>query len=230
VNTRNQLICLWCGPVALGIFLVGFWFVAGFVPPPSPNDTALEVQRIYQDDTDAIRIGLILSMIGGGLTAPFVAAISTQMSRVEGTYKPLTYTQLGTGMLGVLLFILPIAVMQVAAFRPDRDPQEIQTLQDLAWIPFIGAYPAVWIQAIAVGLCAFSDTEGKVFPRWSGYFSLWVALGFMGSSLLYFFKTGPFAWNGVFAFWLPLSVFGAWFVVFFVILRQAILRQAAEGN
>ena len=51
----------------------------------------------------------------------------------------------------------------------------------------------------------------------------------MGSSLLYFFKTGPFAWNGIFAFWLPLSVFGAWIIVFFVILRAAILRQAAEG-
>ena len=229
LNTKTQLVCLWCGPIALLIFMVGFWFVAGLVPPPSPADSAREVQDLYRDNTDQIRIGLVLSMIGGGLTAPFVAAISTQMKRVEGTYSPLTYAQLGTGMLGVLLFLFPLAVMQVAAFRPDRDPEMIQLAQDIAWIPFIGAYPAVWIQAIVVGICAFKDEKEIVFPRWAGYFSLWVALGFMGSSLLYFFKTGPFAWNGIFAFWLPLSVFGAWIIVFFVILRAAILRQAAEG-
>jgi hypothetical protein len=223
------MVCLWCGPIALVVFLVGFWFVAGFVPPPSPDDTAREVQELYQDNTDAIRIGLILSMLGGGITAPFVAAISVQMKRVEGTYSPLSYAQLGTGMLGVLLFLFPLAVMQVAAFRPDRNPELMQLAQDIAWIPLIGAYQAVWIQAIVVGICAFKDEREVVFPRWAGYFSFWVALGYMGSSLLYFFKTGPFAWDGVFAFWLALTVFGAWIFVFFWVLRQAILRQAAEA-
>ena len=58
---------------------------------------------MYVDDTDAIRIGLVITMIAGALTGPFAAAICTQMKRIEGTYSPLSYTELGMGMLGVLL-------------------------------------------------------------------------------------------------------------------------------
>ena len=168
-------------------------------------------------------------MIGAGLTAPWVAAISAQMKRIEGEYAPLTYLQLGTGMLGVLILILPMFAMQVAAFRPDRDPDLQLLTNDLAWIPFIGIYICAVLQNIAIGVCALSDTEGKVFPRWLGYFNLWIALLFFGGTLIYFFKSGPFAWNGIFAFWLPLSLFALWIGVMFLVLRSAIQRQAAQG-
>jgi hypothetical protein len=229
MSTRTQMLCLWCGPAALLVFLVGFWFVAGLVPPPTPHDSAQEIQNLYQDDTDAIRIGLVLGMIGAGLTGPWVAAISTQMKRVEGEFTPLSYTQLGTGMLGVLILMLPMLVMQVDAFRPDRSPDTMLMINDLAWIPFIGIYPAAVIQNVSIGLCAFGDTEGRVFPRWIGYFNIWIALLFFGGTLIYFFKSGPFAWNGIFAFWLPLTLFALWIGVMFVILRRAIQAQAAES-
>jgi len=147
--------------------------------------------------------------------------------RVEGEYTPLSYIQLGTGMLGVLLFIFPVMVMQTAAFRPDRDPDFLLLLNDLAWIPFVGVFMLAVVQNIAIGVCAFQDPTGKVFPRWLGYFNIWVALLFLPAALLYFFKTGPFAWDGVFVFWVPLSIFGAWFFVMFFVTRKAILDQAA---
>ncbi len=167
--------------------------------------------------------------IAGALTGVFAAAICTQMKRVEGTYSPLAYVELGMGMLGVLLFILPTFVMQALAFRPeDTDPELMLMVNDIAWIPFIGVFMPAVVQNIAIGLCAFKDTEEKVMPRWLGYFNFWVALLFVPAALLYFFKTGPFAWDGVFVFWLPLSVFSLWFGVMFVVLRKAIKGQAEE--
>lgn len=226
-NARSQMVCLWFGPAAILLFLIGF-VVAGFMPPPSPNDSLEEVRKLYGDNPDMTRLGLLLIMVAGGLTAPFVAAISTQMRRVEGVHHPLSSTQLGTGMLGCLLFIFPVMLMQAAAFRPDRDPELIQLIHDAAWLPFIGVFILAVIQNCAIALAVFQDHAEKVFPRWLGYFNVWVALLFVPAALIYFFKTGPFAWNGLFCFWLPLNVFAVWFVVMFVVLRKAILAQAAD--
>ena len=136
------------------------------------------------NDTDAIRIGLVITMIAGALTGPF-AAICTQMKRIEGTYSPLSYTELGMGMLGVLLFIFPTLVMQVCAFRPaETDPDLLLSLNDLAWIPFVGIFAPAVIQNIAIGIAAFKDAEGRVFPRWLGYFNFWAALAFAGGAPL----------------------------------------------
>lgn len=229
MNTRMQMLCLWCGPIAIATFLVGFWFVAGLVPPPSPEDTPAEIQALYAEDTDLIRIGLVMTGLAGALTGVFAAAICTQMKRIEGTYSPLAYVELGMGMLGVLLFILPTFVMQALAFRPeDTDPELMRTINDIAWIPFIGVFMPAVVQNIAIGLCAFKDTDEKVMPRWLGYFNFWVALLFVPAALLYFFKTGPFAWDGIFVFWLPLTVFSIWFMVMFFVLRKSIKGQEAE--
>lgn len=228
MNTRTQMACLWCGPAAIVLFMVGFWFVAGLVPPPSPDDSAREIQALYQDNTDMLRLGLVLTMVAGALTGPFVAAISTQLKRIEGRYSPLAYTQLGLGMLGVLLFIFPVMVMQTAAFRPDRDPDTLLMLNDLAWLPFVGVFSPALFQGLAIAVAIFKDKDAQVLPRWLGYFNVWVVLAFVPAALIYFFKDGPFAWNGVFTFWLPLTVFSVWFLVMFVALRRAIQAQALE--
>jgi hypothetical protein len=229
MNTRMQTLCLWCGPAAMILFFIGFWGIAGLVPPPTPHDTPQEIKDLYVDNTNQIRVGLVITMVAGALTGPFAAAICTQMRRVEGTYSPLSYTELGMGMLGVLLFIFPTLVMQVCAFRPeDTDANLLRTMNDLAWIPFVGIFAPAVIQNIAIGICAFKDTDARVFPRWLGYFNFWAALAFLPAGLLYFFKTGAFAWNGLFVFWVPLTIFGAWFFVMFFVTRKAIQGQEAE--
>jgi hypothetical protein len=167
----------------------------------------------------------MLFMVAGALTGPWAAAIATQMKRIEGEHSPLTWTQLGMGMIGVLLFLFPCFFMQAAAFRPYRDPQLTLLIQDVAWLPFIGAFAPAVFQCIAIGIACFRDAEERVFPRWLGYFNIWCALSFLPAALIYFFKRGAFAWNGVFCFWLPLSVFSLWFIVMFVMLRRAIIRQ-----
>jgi hypothetical protein len=228
MNTKQQLWCLYCGPAAMVIFTLGFWLAAGFIPPLHPNDTAREIQQAYQDNTDGIRIGLLLTMLAAAMTGPWVAVITTQMRRVEGTHSPLAWTQLGLGMLGILIFIFPAAAMQAVAFRPDRDPELMQLANDMAWLPFVGVWMLAYFQGLSIAWVCFMDTAEKVFPRWLGYFNVWVVLLFLPGSLIYFFKDGPFSWSGIFCFWLPLTVFLTWFVVMFVVLRRSVLRQQPD--
>jgi len=230
MKMRNQMLCTWSAPVFVAVFTVGFWFLARYLPPPSPNATATDIAALYQQHTGQIRLGMFLMMACSALVAPFVAVISVQMKRMEGGAGVLTYTQLSAGTVGILFLILPALLWTVAAFRPERDPNLILLLNDMGWIFFLMPFGTFMIQNLAIGIAILAHSGPQIFPRWAGYFNLWVAVLFVPGGLLTFFKTGPFAWDGLFVFWVPLVVFLLWYGVMFVLLRQAIAKSSPTGT
>ena len=230
MNMRNQMLCTWSGPVFVAVFTVGFWFLAHYLPPPSPNVGATDIAALYQQHTGQIRLGMFLMMACSALVAPFVAVISVQMKRIESGAGVLTYTQLSAGTVGILFLILPALLWTVAAFRPERDPNLILLLNDMGWIFFLMPFGTFMIQNLAIGIAILAHSGPQIFPRWAGYFNLWVAVLFVPGGLLTFFKTGPFAWDGLFVFWVPLVVFLLWYGVMFVLLRQAIAKSSPTGT
>lgn len=226
MNMRNQMLCTWSGPVFVAGFTVGFWFLAHYLPPPSPNVSATDIAALYQQHTGQIRLGMFLMMACSALVAPFVAVISVQMKRMEDGAGVLTYTQLSAGTVGILFLILPALLWTVAAFRPERDPNLILLLNDMGWIFFLMPFGTFVIQNLAIGIAILANSGPQIFPRWAGYFNLWVAVLFIPGGLLTFFKTGPFAWDGLFVFWVPLVVFLLWYGAMFVLLRQAIAKSS----
>jgi hypothetical protein len=230
MNPKVQRICLWCGPVALGVFFAGL-LIAGWFPPPSPHDNALQVAHMYQTHTDRIRIAALVIALAGALTAPSVAVISTQMKRIEGPSGPLSQIQLGCGVLGVLLFTIPTFFWQAAAYDPHRSPEITQALHVAGWLPFIAAiFPAI-MQNLSIAGAVFTDKRANpVFPRWLGYANIWIATLFLPSGMVLFFHHGPFSWNGIFTFWLAATVFGIWFIAMIVCMLKAIAQQEAEST
>jgi len=229
MNATSQRICAWAGPVCAASWLLGFWVFAGFVPPPSPQDDALTIARRFAEDTNSIRFGLILLMIGGALYAPWSAVISVQLKRIEGRYSPMAYTQLALGAVFVVVFIAPVMIWQTAAFRPDGDPEIIQRLNDLGWIMFLAPVATIFVQGAAITIAILQDRrENPVFPRWFAYFNLFAMVDFQCGALIPFFKSGPFAWNGLFSWWIPLSVFTIWMLVLSWQLLRAISEQEKE--
>jgi hypothetical protein len=231
VNGRGQQLCIWGGPLAMAMFLVGL-LLCGFLPPPSPADNPEQVAAMFQDRTNFIRIGLLFLAFGGAFFCPWVAAITVQMKRIEGQFAPLSYTQLGVGVLIALEVIFPAFFWQTAAFRPaTRDPGIIQTLNDMSWLPIDAVIETTVVQALAVGTAILlDDSEHKVYPRWLGYLSFWAALLQCTSSMAVFFKTGPFAWNGILSWWMVVAVFGIWLVAMTVMTMKAIKRQIMEAQ
>lgn len=229
----NQKLCAWSGVVFLLLFLAGFCFLAGFMPPPAPSLSPAEVASVYQGNTNFIRAGMVLIILSAGFVAPWTALISVQLRRIEGAARALTYTQLIAGAAGIVLFTVSAIIWATAAFRPDRSPDLIVLLNDLAWISVVTPVGPFMVQNIAIGSAILQDNSASpVFPRWAGYLNFWVALGLLPGVMGIFFKHGPFAWNGLFVFWIPLTVFGAWYVVMFVLLLGAIRKdeQAAAAT
>lgn len=206
-------------------------FVAQYIPPHSPSATASEIAAIFEEHSLRIRLGMFIMLAGACLYLPWTAVITQQLKRIEGSFSLLSSIQLASGALTVYMFALPAIIWAAAAFRPERDPQLIYLFNDLAWMMFVGMFSPFWFSPVTTGVAALIDrSSDPIFPRWTGYFSLWVAALLVPGAMLMFFKTGPFAWDGLIAFWVPLVATVSWFAVMFVFIRAAIRRDAVLAN
>jgi hypothetical protein len=229
MDVRPQKFGAWSGIACVVIFLTGFWIVAGFIPPPAPSATAAEIGAFYREHQTRILIGMVIAMIGAGFTGPWVAAITSQLRRIEG-WSVLVLTQFAMGALLVLEFILFIMFWEVAAFRPERSDESIQMINDLGWIPFIGLTSTAIIQACVIAAIILRDKSPvPVLPRWSAFFNIWVGLAFVPGSWNCLFKTGPIAWNGVFSFYIAMVAFMTWYLVNSYVVLRATKRQEQEA-
>jgi hypothetical protein len=222
---------VWLGAAFAPVFFVGFWVIAGFIPPPSPGHSAEQVARMFADDRNRIRIGLWVTTGASPLLAFFVAAISNQLRRAEGPRGPMATVQAISGALIVLEFLFPLLVWQTAAYRTERSAESIQLLNDLAWLPFVGIVGTFMVQALVIGIVILRDDRANpVFPRWIAYVNFWAALGVAGGSMVVFVHDGPLAWNGIIAWWLLLVAFFVWMVTMIWALLRAISAEDAAGR
>jgi hypothetical protein len=218
----DQNICAWGGVFCAVVFGIGL-LLAGFVPPPSPSLTTAEIATFYRENANDIRGGMVLGLFGMAGWTAFVGVISAQMRRMRTGSDLPALLQLGAGSIGVLTVMLPIMIFAAAAFRPERDPALTELLNDLGWLIIIPAFPTFIAQFGAIAMGALLDrSEVPVFPRWTAYFNLWVALLFIPGALAYFFRSGPFAWNGLFDFWLAGGAFFAWLMAMTPVVLKAI--------
>jgi hypothetical protein len=227
-NTGTQRIAVWSGPLFALLFFLGYGVIARYIPPPDPARSAAHVANFYRAHANSIRAGMVLSMFGLVFWVPFVAAISVQLKRIEGEHTPMTYTQLALGAGLPVAFFPALYFFEVAAYRPERSDQSIQTLNDMGWLPFTGIVYAIFVQNLSIGIAVLADKRTEpIYPRWYGYFCIWSGILYCPASLDVFFKDGPLAWNGLFSWWLSLVAFFAWLIVTTVVTLKAITVQAA---
>lgn len=184
----------------------------GLLPPMSPTRTAAEVAHFWSTNTGLKRLGLVIMLAAAGLQAPLGALIAVRIKQMEGRYSALAYVQLIASALSVVAILMPTFAFAAASYRPERDPEITQALNDLGWLPFVMNWPAATIQCLAIGFAIFGARH-EVWPRWFAYWNMWCAFIFAAGGLVVMFKDGVFAWNGLLAFWLVAVFFGVWFLV-----------------
>lgn len=232
LNTRNQVISAWCVPVAMVLFGVSLVSLAHLVPAPPPMLPADEVAAYFHEHSVGIRLGMALLLFSGTLLAPITALFSVLIRRIEGEDRILTYTQLITGTVALILFIPPAIFWTVAAYRPERDLAQLLLLNDLGWFSFLMIAPPGILQVIVIGLAILKDERRRpLFPRWVGYFNFLVAVLLVPGPFIALVHAGPFAWNGLIGSRIPLDAFGVWWIVMFIACLRAVrLPEEAPGR
>jgi hypothetical protein len=139
-NIKTQLISLWTAPVFGVVLLIAFLAFPGFFPPMSPDMTAEQVARFYSDHTAMIRFSMITFNLCGVMLLPFFMVIVIQMKRMATQSHIFAYCYLTAAVSGATLFALADIFYLTAAFRPDRSPELVMLLNDMAWMIFIAGW------------------------------------------------------------------------------------------
>jgi hypothetical protein len=229
---KLQLFGAWSALIYCVLFGIGWGIAAGVMfPPLSPSTDEATLVALIQDNLIKIRVCMIFIMFAAMFMIPFAGVLGSQICRIEGGVGMLTITVvLGTFSNAIFTFYPPLWWL-IASFRPERLGAITYFINDAAWLQFVGAVSLFITMVMAQGIAAFIDkSEDKIFPRWSGYFCIWVFVLQLPVSFIFFFHSGPFAWSGAIGFYLPATVFFIYFLVTFRLIRSYIKRQVKAAN
>ncbi|HTK66428.1 MAG TPA: hypothetical protein VL595_28895 [Pseudonocardia sp.] len=224
MGRKIQMTCAASGLLMIALYGCGVAAFARMIPVHSPTDSAAEVVGAYLEHLTGVRVGMSMVMLGCSLMITWGAALATQTRRASPRYPILFHIQIASAVTACMNGVMLCLAGGLAAFRPGAVSAEItQALDDLFWLLWVlpGSSFEVW--CIAAGVAILLDSRDRpVFPRWSGYLSIFVALSFLPGFMGLFFKSGPFSYNGVVPWWIPTLTFFSWALVMTPLTIKAI--------
>jgi hypothetical protein len=228
-NLRWQLICAWCGPAFVLLFVTFWGWIGGNLPPAGPSLSAEEIAAYYRANSVTIRVGFAGAVVFMCLYMPWSAVLSARMARIEGQMRSLAYLQLIGGALTVMVVSMSAAFWIAAAFRAERAPEITQMLHDMGWLTIDQLYFCTTLQMIAGAVVGLYDTsERPLFPRWVCWYAIWAGFTFLPASLTAFVKNGAFAWSGIGSYYFPYFAWLSWFGLFSFYLIRSINQERAD--
>lgn len=229
MHTRGQRILLWTTPPAAALFLLAYLLFPVFSAPLSPTLTPEQVAEFFRENNTGILGVVILCNLIAGSLVPLFAVTAVQISRTATSSSVFSYAYIICVGVGTTSFILADYCWGVAAFRPDRDPQLISLLNDMAWFLFIAPVGTIVVQNLCLAASIYlDDRPTPVFPRWVAHFNIAVAIALIPSAFSLLYQTGPLAWDGTVSFTLRLIVFAGYVVVMFPVLLRVVERHGSE--
>jgi len=226
-DSRFLIACTWCGPAFAVLFGAGF-VLAGFLPPPSPNETAVQIAHFF--NSDSMRAGTVIMMAGTPLIGVWGCALAGLTRRTEKGFPILTLMQVACAAIVVLTIAIFVMLWAVASFRAGQIPaQTTRTLNDFAFFVFLFDWSpfCLWVASFAVAIFRDQSPE-PVFPRWAAYVNLWIVFLSIPGCLIVFFHHGPFAFNGFVSFYFPVVMFFVWLVVMTPLALKALRKSTSE--
>lgn len=223
MSRTSELVCAHSAVPFATMLGLGIFFIPGWFPPVEPTLNADQIVEMFQQDRLRIRTGAMLATIGAMLYATLAAVIALQTKRIEGESRPLTYVQLATIPVTVIVIWLPCYFWLAMAYRIEAAPETLQLFNDFAWMMFIGGFQPALIQWLAIAWCILQDKREKpLYPKWVGYATIWVTLTTMIGVAMPFSQTGPFTWAGLLCFWLAALLFFGWIIMMWIMTVKAI--------
>ncbi|WP_176593980.1 hypothetical protein [Sphingobium sp. EM0848] len=205
---------------------------AGFSLPMSSELSAVEVAAFYREHLTGIRIAGTFFLFCAAFMMLFAAAISAQLQRIEGRVTPWVFVQIMGGVMGNLPFALTGIIWSAAAFRPDRPPEILQAMNDIAVLALELPAPTAIIQFLGIIFVVLGDrSPNPIFPKWVAYLNIIVAILFLpGFAGGIFVTSKAMDWNGFLSYSMPGMASSTWVLLMSVALMRAVHRTAEHND
>ena len=219
---KKELMIAWW--VMLGfyqLYAISFFMIAPVQPPPDPAKTVADVVQWYGDNQFRLLLGVSILYAIIGMTTLCNALIAYSMYRMSVS-RVFAYSYIAFYALSAIPgLLLTCFALTTAAIRPDRDPEVLHWLYDLAFLAFDGTM-GVFLLGSLIWMLAILLDKNRVLPRWFGYLNLCNALTEVVVAPCWIFQSGFFAWDGVVTWWINILVFGVYTTAFVTLLRRMI--------
>jgi hypothetical protein len=226
---RKIQFCAWMSQPSMLLMFISLWPLLHLFPPPPPLSSPAEIAERVETYRSYILMGGVLLTFALCLLFVFVGGLVACLKRMEGRMHPFTDAFIMLSALGYTTFFMVALFMIEAAYRPEASLEIVRTMTDLGIILLVFAAAPGFVMFLLAGLVVLGDKNPQpIFPRWTGYLSIWVAVLSIPGCMVAFFKTGPFAWNGILAFWMPAIVFGILIMVFWWAMLKAAKHPALQ--
>jgi hypothetical protein len=215
LDKRLERLGAWSG--IAWVFMAGAAFLgSGLVPPVSPSVSPVEFVDFVSDHKYRILIGMLALLIGGyTFLMTWSITLAYQVKKYANPSSLAFWVMFAVGLNGAVIGMLCGVLGSAMAYRADAlDPATTHLLYDLILFLFLIPWPPFMLWQFVTGFAILSSSNTEVlFPRWTGYFSLWAGALEVFSALCVFWYSGPFSYQGLVTFWVPGASFFIWVLV-----------------
>lgn len=219
LDERLERLGAWSGiawVISAGAAFIG----SGLVPPVSPSVGPAEFVEFVSDHRYRILVGMLLLLVGGyTFLLTWSLTVAYQVKKYANPSPLAFYAMFAVGLNGALIGMLCGVLGSAMAYRVDvLDPATTHLLYDIILFLFLIPWPPFMLWQFITGFAILSSTNTEVvFPRWTGYFSLWGGALELFSALCVFWYSGPFSYSGLVTFWVPGASFFIWVLVMAIV-------------
>lgn len=228
-SLRSQKAFVWWSIAFAIIFGLAFGLLLHMVPPPDARMGGEELKAWYESRDTEIKIGATIASYTSAFLVSFFIVIGAQMRRLEQGFPIWTWATIIGGSLASIFLVLPPMLFGTAAFTPGRDADATAVIHEFALLMLVTTdqfFIFPWVALVVMSLRPTS-VANSAFPRWYGYWCIWLIFMFELGALAFNWKSGPFSWRGLFVFYSPFTLFTVWIIVTATLLIKNINRQLA---
>jgi hypothetical protein len=229
-SLRSQIALVWWSIAFAIIFGLAIGLLLHMVPPPDARMGGEQLKAWYESRATEIKIGATISSYTSAFLVSFFIVIGAQMRRLEQGFPVWTWATIIGGSLASIFLVLPPMLFGTAAFTPGRDADATAVLHEFALLMLVTTdqfFIFPWVALVVISLRP-TTVAHSAFPRWYGYWCIWLIGMFELGALAFNWKSGPFSWRGLFVFYSPFTLFTVWIIMTATLLLRSIKAQLAD--
>ena len=232
ISEHSQIILVWLSLTMTTVFGISLGLLLHMIPPPAANQTAEQIKDWYLSRQSEIKIGATIASWSAASILPFWAVTAIQIGRHEKGRRIWAVLAAMSGAMMTIFLVLPPLCFGTAAFAPERAADVTALMHQFGVLALVTTdqYYVFGFVAVAVACLLPHRVEHSAFPRWFGWFTIWLTVMAEAGALAFNLRTGPFAWNGLFVFWIPFGFFAPWLIAASYLLIRSLKRQIADST